>query len=155
MEPDDLEARIEEAVNELAELDLSVVTFEELAEKHVNLRAMITENNARQKAADIAIKTCTTAIEENIGLRLTAFGAKSVVVPSGRFVVTNAPKIVYNTTDQISLLHWAVQFHKEHLLSVSLVSSACVNEFENEQAPVTPPEFIVRVELDQTKVTRN
>ena len=150
-----LEDRIAQAADELAELDLSAVPFEELAEKHIALRALITENNSRQKVADTTIKICTVAIENSIGERLQAFGAKSMVVPSGRFKVSTDPKIVYNTTDSLAMLHWAVKNKKEHLLSVSLVSSACIAEFETSDTPTDCPDFIVRVELDQTKITKN
>ena len=154
MEPTDLDTAISALIDKITETDLSESTIEELAELHVDLRGMISQNNARQKTADTDIKICTTAIETQVGERLLAFGAKTAVVPSGRFKVTTDPKIVYNSTDAKSLLHWAVENNKEHLLSVSLISSACLAEFEDEAAPVTPPDFIVRVEIEQTKITR-
>ena len=125
MEPTDLDTAISDIIDEITETDLEKSTIEELAELHVDLRGMISKNNARQKTADTAIKICTTAIETQVGERLLAFGARTAVVPSGRFKVTTDPKIVYNSTDAKALLHWAVKNNKEHLLSVSLISSAC------------------------------
>ena len=154
MEPTDLDTAISDIIDEITETDLEKSTIEELAELHVDLRGMISKNNARQKTADTAIKICTTAIETQVGERLLAFGARTAVVPSGRFKVTTDPKIVYNSTDAKALLHWAVKNNKEHLLSGSLISSACLAEFEDEAAPVAPPDFIVRVEIEQTKITR-
>jgi hypothetical protein len=150
----DLTAQIETLVEKVLNSELPEMSFEELARTHAELRAMITENNARHKNEDTSIKVCTKAIEGALHERLAVFGAKSVVVPSGAYKVSTEEKIVYNTTDAKSLLHWAVANGKEHLLSVSLVSSSCIKEFETPETPTQTPEFIVRVEIPQTKVTR-
>ena len=150
-----LETRINKRIEEVLNLELTDLSFEELARTHNELRAMITENNSQHKQADTSIKVCTTAIEDIATNRLTSIGVKSVVVPSGTYKVSVEEKIVYNTTDAKSLLHWAVANGKEHLLSVSLVSSSCKIEFETQESPTPTPEFIVRVEIPQTKITQN
>lgn len=149
-----LEDRVNNRVEEVLNSELSTFSFEELARTHHELRAMITENNNQHKQADTSIKVCTAAIEDVANHRLTSIGVKCVVVPSGTYKVSTEEKIVYNTTDAKSLLHWAVANGKEHLLSVSLVSSSCRAEFETQENPTPTPEFIVRVEIPQTKITR-
>lgn len=157
MEPEEttlLDSQIESSVVKVLETDLTAASLDDLAKTHVHLRDLMSANNARQKANDLSIKACLRGIEDSLGERLGVMGVKSAVVPSG-FSISNKEKVVYNTTDAKSLLHWAVANGKEHLLSVGLVSSACIAEFDKPETPVSPPEFICRVEIPETKVTRN
>lgn len=157
MEPDELnllDAQIEKNVTKLVDSDLESMSLDDLAKTHVNFRDLMAANNARQKANDLSIKTCLRGIEGAVGERLSEMGVRSAVVPSGLHI-SNKDKVVYNTTDAKELLHWAVANGKEHLLSVGLVSSACIAEFDKPENPPELPEFVCRVEIPETKVTRN